>query len=115
MSELTERVKLLLENVKITALIQDSVLQGISITQPQIITLAKTIDDLYEHEMFSTYVSPEYMSRLLTDERTKALDDVDTLLQRIESYYKQGKPTERNVISKVREEFNALKGSGLSL
>jgi len=115
MSELTERVKLLLENVKITAVIQDSVLQDISITQPQILTLAKTIDDLYEHEMFSTYVSPEYMVKLLTEERTKALDDVDALLLRLEIFYQQGKPTERTVMSKVRGEFNTLLGSGLSL
>jgi len=111
--EQIEKVKELLESAKVTAVIQDSVLFGATISLPQVVTLIHQIDEIYsnhEHELLTAHISPDEARKGIEVERNRTLDDMDTLIRKLESFY-AGESIEKTVISRVRDEFNNLRKS----
>jgi hypothetical protein len=109
--EQIERVKGLLENVKISASIDNNVLIDAAISGSQVVSLIHQIDEIYasrEHDLLTEYVSPDDARKAMQSERTNTFSDVDMLIKRLESYYKGGEAIEQAVVSRIKEDFKKL-------
>jgi hypothetical protein len=106
-------IRSILEGAKITVFIQDGVLYEARISAADVARLVQSIRELYakrEHELLTEYVSPDETRNALAAERARNYDDIDTLIRGYEASLKAGgKPTEKLLIARIREDFDSLR------
>ncbi len=93
-----EKVRMLFDKTKVLV-----------ITQTQLNELLEQIDDLYkkkEHNVITNYITPDDARRAMEQERTKAFDEVDSLIKRFESSVK---PEDQEIVGHIRYDFNSLR------